>query len=357
MNTWLTTIVFLFVILILGTQLSAFAKPFMAEPNFLIEEYVSGIKFPTKMAFIGDDIIILEKFTGNVRLVRDGQLLEEPLLQLKVDQNVETGLLGITTVNSTVYLYFTEVKTDEPIVLGNRIYKYSWDGENLLEIDLVKDLPFDLSERSIHSGGAMVTGLDGTVFAVIGDAQKKGFLQNLETGGFTDSGVIIKVNYDESILKPSQDENTKDHYYAMGIRNSFGLAIDPLTGYLWDTENGPRNFDEINLVEPKFNSGWVKIMGPSTEEQIKNLPTSHGFTYSDPEFSWEHTIAPTGLVFVNSELFNDYNDSLLVGDYNTGTIYRFKLNSERTGFVFEDPGLKDLVLNVEDSFHEIVFAS
>jgi len=344
----------IFFVLLIG-NVHVFAEPFMTEPNFLIEKYVSGLSWPTKMAFMDDEILILEKF-GNVRLVKDGKLQSEPLLELKVYNNQETGLLGITTLDSTIYLYFTEVKTDDEIVLGNRIYKFNWERGNLLDGVLVKELPYDTSKRSLHSGGAMVTGLDGTVFAVIGDTNRRGPLQNLENGNFDDTGVILKVNHDESILKPSQDENPQDHYYAMGIRNSFGLAIDPFTGNLWDTENGATFFDEINLVIPGFNSGWIRIMGPSTENQVKNLPTN-GFKYSDPEFSWEQVIAPTGLVFVNSELFNDYNDSLLVGDFNTGSISRFKLNSERTGFVFDDPGLKDLILNQGDIYNEIIFAS
>ena len=344
----------------------ASAEPYMVEPDFIIEEYVSGLHFPTKMVFMEDDIIILEKFTGKVLLVKDGQLQEEPLLELKVDQNTENGLLGITALNSDVYIYFTEVETEEDIVsgyifpreqvLGNRIYKYSWDGKNLSDGTLVKELPFDPAEFAFHSGGAMATGLDGTVYAVIGDTMRQGILQNLKTGSFDDTGVILKVNQDESILKPSETDNPQEHYYAMGIRNSFGLAVDPVTGFLWDTENGNFDFDEVNLVESKFNSGWMKIMGPSSDKQVKNLP-SHGFVYSDPEFSWEQTVALTGLVFVNSELFNDYNDILLVGDWVSGSIYKFKLNSERTGFVFNDPGLKDRVLNAEDDLDEIIFAS
>ncbi len=344
----------------------ASAEPYMIEPNFIIEEYVSGLHFPTTMVFMEDDIIVLEKFTGYVRLVKDGQLQEEPLLKLKVDQNTENGLLGITALDSKVYIYFTEVQTAEPIVpgktlpreqvLGNRVYKYNWDGKNLSEGTLVKDLPVDLSKVAFHAGGAMATGLDGTVYAVIGDTMRQGILQNLEIGSFEDAGVILKVNHDESVLRPSETKNPQEHYFGMGIRNSFGLAIDPITGFLWDTENGPNDFDEVNLVESKFNSGWMKIMGPATEKQIKNLPR-HGFEYSDPEFSWEQTVALTGLVFVNSELFNDYNDILLVGDWVSGSIYKFKLNSERTQFVFNDPGLKDLVLNAEDLLDEIIFAS
>ena len=50
-------------------------------------------------------------------------------------------------------------------------------------------------------------------------------------------------------------------YYACGIRNSFGLDFDPVTGNLWDTENGPDFGDEINLVNQGFNSGWEQVQG------------------------------------------------------------------------------------------------
>jgi len=143
----------------------------------------------------------------------------------------------------------------------------------------------------------------------------------------------------------------------MGIRNSFGLTIDPVTGFLWDTENGPKNFDEVNLVEEKFNSGWTKIIGPSTDEEQKNLPTNLDFKYSDPEFSWESSVAPTAITFVQSHEFEEYQNSVLVASFNLGTIYKFNLNKERTGFVFDEPVLTDLVANVGDPTQELVFGT
>ena len=72
----------------------------------------------------------------------------------------------------------------------------------------------------------------------------------------------------------------------MGIRNSFGLAVDPVTGYLWDTENGPDKFDEINLVKPRFNSGSSIVMGPADRVDFDlstlNPKPFENFVYSDP---------------------------------------------------------------------------
>ena len=59
-------------------------------------------------------------------------------------------------------------------------------------------------------------------------------------------------------------------YYAYGVRNSFGITFDPLTGNLWQTENGADSYDEINLVKPGFNSGWIKVMGPLSRNEGVN---------------------------------------------------------------------------------------
>jgi glucose/arabinose dehydrogenase len=143
----------------------------------------------------------------------------------------------------------------------------------------------------------------------------------------------------------------------MGIRNSFGLSFDPITENMWDTENGPQTFDEINLISPKFNSGWETIMGPATQEEIDSLPGFEDFVYSDPEFSWEDTIAPTALLFTDSSSFTDYSDSLFVGACNNGRIYKFDLNQNRDGFVFSNPELSDLVLDIGDDPSEIQWGS
>ena len=105
-------------------------------------------------------------------------------------------------------------------------------------------------------------------------------------------------------------------YYAYGIRNGFGMDFDPISGNLWDTENGPSYGDEINLVQPGFNSGWAIIQGLwspldlNMSENILNLPAGNRFTeteshqlsnfngkgkYSDPEFIWNQTIGVTAL--------------------------------------------------------------
>jgi len=324
--------------------------PKIYDTDFEVEEFVVGLDLPTTMAFVGSDVLVLEKNYGKVRLIRDGVLQKNPVLDVEVTNSVERGMLGILPVGSTVYLYYTKSDKDGGEPEGNYIYRYTWDGNTLKDPLLVNILP---GYSRIHNGGAMTIGLDGKIYAVIGDQRQPpfniddyGILQNKPNGDFDDTGIILRVGLDESVVQPSLSKNPLNHYYAIGIRNSFGLAVDPITGNMWDTENGADKFDEINLVLPKFNSGWVVSMGPSTIEQISTMSQIDGFTYSDPEFSWEGTIAPTGLLFADSENFQKYRNDLFVGSCNSGILFKFILNEERTGFVFNDPNLVDLVVNV-----------
>jgi len=343
----------LFFLTVFLVTIPVFAEPLIVDPNFEVEKFVDDLFLPTSMEFIGEDILILQKNDGKIFLIREGIIQPEPVLDVEVSNIGERGLLGIVYHDSMVYVYFTESDRDGGESFGNKIYKYEWDGKILKNPILVKELPG--GPASFHNGGKMVVGLDGMIYAIIGDNDKDGPLQNYDSGKLDDTSIVLLVNHDESIVKPSLSENPLEHYYAMGIRNSFGLAIDPVTGNLWDSENGPDSYDEVNLVEPKFNSGWEKIQGPSTENQRKTLPNLGDFEYSDPEFSWNYAVAPTGLTFVDSKYFPNYNNSLLVGSFNFGSIFEFKLNKDRTGFVFTESSLNDKVANREENQRELVF--
>ena len=323
--------------------------PSVKDQNFVVEEFIPHLSQPTSIAFVNDSsnnnndlaLLILQKNDGTVRVARNGSLSDRPVLDVNVANEGEQGMLGITTVgNDTVYLYFTESSRDGGEAISKRVYQYTWNNEELVEPVLVRDLP---ATQTYHNGGAMTTGPDGVAYLAVGDTGRYGILQNNPGGGlYPDTSVIMPV-------EPQGD------YYAIGIRNSFGLAFDPVTGKLWETENGNDDFDEINLVEPGFNSGWEAVMGPATESNLANLVDYADYVYADPKFSWQRTVAPAGLTFVASRAMSNYNDSLFVGDCNNGNIYRFTLNEKRDGFMFGGPALSDKVANLDDSMSEIIF--
>jgi aldose sugar dehydrogenase len=341
------------------------------DPKLHVRELVSGLVEPTAMAFIAPgDILVLQKSDGRVRRVINGVLQPGQVLDVAVDSLSERGLVGIALhpefpATPFVYLYYTQSSTagdTSGSPLANRVYRYTWNGSALVSASLILDLPAMPGPN--HNGGTMNFGPDGKLYVVIGELNRDGRLQNFSTGPAPDdTGVIFRVNDDGSA--PNDNPffalgGNLARYYAYGIRNGFGLAFDPLTGELWDTENGPDRYDEINLVLPGFNSGWERIMGPVGRDAqgVSDLVFFPGSHYADPRFSWFNTVAPTALVFLNSaRLGSDYQNDLLVGDINNGNLYRFKVNAARNGFAFTSPGLFDLVADSGAEFQEVLLGT
>jgi glucose/arabinose dehydrogenase len=343
---------------------------------------------PTTLAFLADgDFLVLEK-GGNVRRVTNGVLQGTPVLSLPVDSFNERGLLGIAIASGSprwVFLYFTQAASPGGTAIANRLWRYTWSPANgtLGSPLMLLDLPF--SPGPNHDGGAIALGRVGefagvgdgaAVYTVIGDLNRSGQLQNHVSGSAPDdTGVIFRllqngspapgnpfVPYCSGTTTQTCVSNANcpagqqcltqvADYYAYGVRNSFGLTVDAANGRLWDTENGPGSMDEINFVPAGLNSGWTDLMGPDSLDpqgtgDLFNMP-GEGLTYSDPEFSWSQTVAPTGIVLpFASSLGPAYDSVALVGDNNLGQIYRLPLNAARTGFVLNTP-LADLVANTQ----------
>ena len=362
-----------------------FGDSFVIDPNLKIELIAHGLKIPTTMAFLKqDNILVLEKEKGTVRRIVDGRLLKEPLLDVPVATRDERGMLGIAVSRSEinnrtyVFLYFTESATGrdggeiaakkEP--LGNRLYRYEFTDGKLVNPKLLLDLP--ASPGPDHNGGVLTIGPDKqTIYVVVGDTKHKTKTVNNKTGTEADgTGGILRLTFDGKPVNGSVlgDTYPLNLYYAYGIRNSFGIDFDPVTGNLWDTENGPDFGDEINLVEPGFNSGWKKVQGLWTvSDELKkgNLTSDEPHDledfngrgmYSSPEFTWYHTVAPTAIKFLTSDkLGQQYKNDIYVADENTANIYQFKLNQNRTGLLLQGP-LADGVADSKDELDDAIFA-
>jgi hypothetical protein len=188
-----------------------------------------------------------------------------------------------------------------------------------------------------HDGGIITGGPDGKLYIITGDLNRGRFTnprieQNTSTTEVAGVGGIHRLNL---------------AYWAYGIRNSFGMAFDPITDYIWYSENGPGNqYDELNVVPTAgMNSGWLKIAGPdarnatysengSTNYNANQLTILKGSYYRDPEFSWLSSIAPTAvLIGATPKLREEERDNLLMGDNNFGNLYHFPMNPARDGLV------------------------
>ena len=324
----------------------------------------------------------------------------------------------------------TDVISAVPL-LGNRVDRFHWNGSTLtfdrnlitlraFQADGAPTPPNQGDEAQVargnHDGGILRFGPDGKLYILYGDQGRRGALQNLEFGP-TDrvappdstaddqfggpepddahlAGVVLRLNDDGSI--PSDNPFyaygaslgtdvgvNLQKVFAYGIRNSFGMAFDPIGGALWMQDNGEDAYDELNLVEPGMNGGWIQFMGPAddvaeykeiestslhggetfpnlqqfrwgperiadTEDEAMDrlfvLPGSH---YSDPEFTWERVIAPAGIGFVAGRALGPkYEGDLLVGlsvpQPLGGPLLRFELKKHQRALTFSDSRLDDL---------------
>jgi glucose/arabinose dehydrogenase len=339
-------------------------------------------------------MLVLEKEKGTVIRIVNGTALAEPLLDVNVATEQERCMCGIAVSkyipgHTYVFLYYTESEfadaediSERKDPLGNRLYRYELVNDKLVNPKLILDLPAVPGPR--HNGGAITIGPDNNLYIPIGDVDgsfnPKGQYVRTMTQNYQNSTIIdgrsgiLKVDLDGKPKGqgPLGDEHPLNYYYAYGIRNSFGIDFDPLTGNLWDTENGPAYGDEINLVRPGFNSGYTPVQGiwshgvnprSNISEWKIFSPNSDAFVsfsgrgnYSTPEFTWADTIGVTAIKFLHSDkLGEQYKGDMFVGSIVTGNIYHFDLTEDRTELVLKGE-LKDKIAETDETGAEgIIF--
>src|SRR5215212_9610314 len=380
----------------------------LSDPKLKIELVTSGLDFPTTMGFLGpDDFLILEK-AGTVKRVTNGVILDKPLLQVDVSVKDERGLLGIAVsekknlnddidsgtsiknknISHNVFLYYVVCK-EKNTSCENSIYRYDLDNKNNVLINPKLLLSIPSFPDPAHIGGILDIGPDENLYVTVGNFQHtipsevyRTKTQNFEDGKPVDGRAgVLRITQDgkpvgKGILGTEYPLNL---YYAYGVKNSFGIDFDPVTGKLWLTENGPKFGDEINLAEPGFNSGSDKIFGIwRLNEEGKKLQTAEGGKegeyvtvvgnnpkdlvyfegkghYSPPEFTWDKSVAPTALLFLDSKnLGAEYENDMFVGSVD-GQIFHFDLNDNRTGLLLKGV-LEDKIASDDTEFAEILFA-
>jgi glucose/arabinose dehydrogenase len=454
--------------------------PSLVDPNLRLQTHVDGLALPTSIAFLEpDDLLVMEKNTGKVVRVVDGEV-HSTVLDLSVNNFSERGLLGIALhpdfpATPWVYLYWTcravaapdgdpfhpeEQRCDDAHIsdlpdsgdvfqvpmLGNRVDRFTWVGSALqfdrnLEMLLAfqndgapdpagqgdsADGPHGQQPpRGNHDGGVITFGRDGKLYVIVGDLGRRGALQNLPCGPTAVtcpgdatpddqfggpapddrhfSGVILRLNDDGTTPTDNpffaagaamggEIGANIQRTFAHGIRNSFGMAVDPASGRLWQQENGEDAYDELNLVDAGLNSGWIQFAGPANRvtdfkaiettalhhedfpnlqqfrwgpERIADSPAEGrsqlfelpGSRYSDPEFSWKHVLAPAAIGFLASRALGpQYQNDLFVGmsvpEPLGGPLFRFNLTGNRRAIGVDDPRLNDRVAD-NVTFHEM----
>ena len=181
-NRMMTSLLIIALSVIISLHISspapALAQPSISEPNLTAELVLDGLSSPTSIAFLDENNILLLEKEGSVRLISNGQLQPQPVLQLQgVESNNERGLLGIEVMNNKVFLYVSEsgaqvegIPTEGDV--RNRVYSYTWDGTSLTNPQLLVDLPSGPGTN--HQGGKLKIGPDNQLYVVVGEMQREG---------------------------------------------------------------------------------------------------------------------------------------------------------------------------------------
>lgn len=389
----------------------------MTDDDLAAELVTSDLEQPSAIAFVEDDMLVTEKTTGKVRIIRGGEIVGDAI-DLAVNYFDERGLLGIAVhpdfpTEPFVYLHWTwtgegegdeqllGADSDEPTAvptLGNRIDRFVWDDDALtFDRNLVEfpsntlDTDTSGNVRGNHDAGPLTFGPDGKLYTMMGDQNLRGQLQNIADGPEADdehlAGVILRLNDDGTIPEdnPFFDAGAEtggeigeniQMIYAYGIRNSFGLAFEPGSGALWQTENGDDTWDEINVFDPAANSGWIQLQGPpermadyrqmeiDTEDGLDapEFPPSMlaedaegaqaamftlpGGTYTAPVLSYLHPPALTAIGFVGDDSLGAASErTAWVGTVLTDSLLRYPLASDGRSLQLEG----DLADGVDDN--------
>jgi glucose/arabinose dehydrogenase len=349
----------------------------LTDPNLIISPYLTGLSAPTGLRFTGaNEGFVIEK-RGTVRYFSSGTVTTALDIISNTVSNSERGLLGIAldpnfATNRHVYLHHStgSGNTDATAIwVDNRVTRYTWDpvSQTLQAPSLVRIFGVNTSgigNGPNHNGGVLTFGADGKLYGVTGDLNRNSVEQNNRASSTTAfSGGVFRLNTDGTIPAPVAGESNNNKFsgdfalwHAYGVRNSFGLAFDPATGNLWDTENGVDTFDEINLVPSGMNSGWRPIQGPAGATDpnavLNMLP---GAIYQDPKFSFADAIGITSIQFVGSTWGPGYANAVLVGEAvvnsatSFGRLWLFRLNASRDDFILTGD-VADRVFDTGDAF-------
>jgi aldose sugar dehydrogenase len=283
----------------------------------------TGLWHPWSLAWLPNGDMLVTERNGKLRFVKDGKLDPEPVAGVPAVHSVRlSGLMEILphpnfAQNQIVYLTYTKDVADN--MVATTLARARFDGKQLLD---VKDILIcDPWAGDGGSGSRLAFGKDGMIYMTTGAsngnaAQEPGSLR----------GKILRLRDDGTPApgnpfagKPAVNKpGYRAEIYSLGHRNSLGLAFNPVTGDLWNNENGPYGGDEINVIKPGGNYGWPKVSfgREYTGPKIPNF--AEGMI--GPIVFWAPSIAPSGMAFYTGDRFPDWKNNVMVGALLGGSV-------------------------------------
>jgi glucose/arabinose dehydrogenase len=315
--------------------------------TFKLEVVARDLETPWGLAFLPDRRLLITERPGRLRIADKGHVLPAVSATPPVWTVQDGGLFDVEvdpaySRNGWIYLSFADPgpeKTSMTEIIRGRIKNNAWVDQQVVW-KAAPDLYFP---TNIHYGSRFAFDKQGHLFFSIGDRGHPADAQDLSKP----NGKIHRVNTDGSAPKDNPFASRAGalaSIWSYGHRNPQGLAFDPVTGNLWETEHGPQGGDELNLIQAGHNYGWAVV---SFGKQPGITETEHE-GMDAPAAYWTPTIAPAGMVFSNPKKYPGWDDDLLVGALAGQQLRRISIASDKVtnqDVVFDQFGrVRDIVL-------------
>lgn len=286
---------------------------------------VDGLNVPWELVSVPDGRMFVTERPGTIRVIENGELASEPLIEFAAPFNEEGegGLLGLAAdpdFDNNGYLYAYHSYLEGGGDIANRVLRLKVsDGKATIDKELLSDIPGGVN----HNGGRIKIGPDNLLYITTGERYEPELAQNEDSLG----GKILRIGLDGSI--PEDNPWPNSPVYSMGHRNAQGLAWNLDNGYLYATEHGQRNFDEINRIEAGENYGWPEVEGDDDKNGTYQAPLAH---------SGDETWAPSGVAFIEE---GPWAGSLLAANLRGEQLLKITLSEDGTQVTQVEPIFKD----------------
>ncbi len=303
----------------------------------------SDLDSPSSMAITPDGRLLINELGGQIRVFKNGVLLPNPAYTLQVSNQGEQGLAGLAidpnfSSNGFIYVYYTAL-LPQP---HNRLSRLTLSGDVVLANSerIFLDLP--ALGNQIHHGGGVRFGLDGKLYVSVGDHGSSANAQSLSNL----FGKILRLNSDGTV--PSDNpfvgvSGARGEIWALGLRNPFKFAIDPVGGHMYINDVGQNTWEEVNLGQRGANYGWPACEGVCSNQNFVN-----------PIYSYIHNgnASITGAVFYRGSQFPQaYNGRYFFSDYNSNWVKMLRQDNTVSDFIENIPTPIDLLVHPDGSLY------
>ncbi|MBV7486167.1 PQQ-dependent sugar dehydrogenase [Bordetella sp. BOR01] len=317
-----------------------------------VTELAKGLEHPWSLAFLPDASMLITERPGRLRRLDAQGVLSPPLEGVpKVHAQGQGGLLDVVLSpdfkrDRLVYLSYAEAEGDRSGTAVGRA-RLSEDARRLEDFTVIFRQQPKLSSGQ-HYGGRMVFGQDGVLFVALGENNRRPTAQDLDKL----QGKIVRINPDGTVPRgnPFADRpGARAGIWTYGMRNPQGMALNPWTGELWESEHGPRGGDEVNIIRPGLNYGWPLATYGINYSGFA-IPEAKGETVPGmqaPLYWWKKSPAISGMAFYDSDRHPAWRGSLFIGALAEQALIRLQLKDGKE-VVAEERLLRDLGARIRD---------